>query len=396
VTAEAGLAEKYAVADVDSHVIEPPDLWTSRLPRRWADLAPHVAYDEKLGEDRWYVGDRRMFGVGAYAQGGYGEWPPAHPRSIQQVHPGGYDPKARLENMDRVGVYYQLLYGNILGFHSHAFLDMDREFSNDCVRAYNDFQTEFCSADPVRLIPLTMLPFWDVEASLKEIYRCRELGHRGIVFGAEFEKIGLPRLSDMHWDPLFRAAQETGQSVNFHVGFASSKESQKAMSKMDETTDFIISSALMLTGNARIIAEVVVNGLCHRYPGLQFVSVENGAGWLPYFCESMDWQWTNAGAPGIFPERLLPSEYVHRQVHFMYWFEQQSLRAALPGFADNIMFETDFPHMTSLTPGPASAAPVPREAMERALAGQPEAIQEKILQGNATRLYRLDPPVRTR
>ena len=388
------LWEKYAVADVDSHLIEPPDLWTSRLPSKWQELAPTVRFDERSGEDRWYVGNSRLFGVGAYAQGGWSEWPPAHPRRIQDVHPGGYDANSRLAYLDEVGVYYQLLYGNILGFHSHVFLDTDPAFANDCVRAYNDFQSEFCSADPVRLIPLAMLPFWDVEASVREIERAAEMGHRGVVFGAELEKIGLPRLRDMHWDPIFARAQELGLPVNFHVGFATSKEAQKAMSKMDETTDFVISSAMMLTGNARVIAELVVGGICHRYPELQFVSVENGAGWLPYFSESMDWQWTNAGAPAMFPDRLLPSEYMHRQVHFMYWFEQDSLRAALPAFADNVMFETDFPHMTSLTPGPASAAPHPRQAMERALAGQPEELVAKVLQGNATKLYNLSPPTR--
>jgi predicted TIM-barrel fold metal-dependent hydrolase len=382
------------VADVDSHLIEPPDLWTQRMPSKWGDLAPRVRYDERSGEDRWFVGDRRLFGVGAYAQGGYHEWPPAHPRRFDEVHPGGYDAASRLEYLDGVGVYYQLLYGNILGFHSHVFVGLEPAFATECVRAYNDFLTEFCSTDATRLIPLTMLPYWDIDASVRELDRAADMGHRGIVFGAEFDKIGLAPLTSMHWDPIFRRAQERELPINFHIGFSTSKETQKAMSKMEDTTDFVISSALMLTGNARVIAEVVVGGLCDRYPALQFVSVENGAGWLPYFTESMDWQWTNAGAPEQFRDRLLPSEYVHRQMHFMYWFEQESVTAALPAFADNLMFETDFPHMTSLTPGPASAAPHPREAMERSLAAQPEEIIGKVLQHNATKLYHLDPPNR--
>ena len=86
--------------------------------------------------------------------------------------------------------------------------------------------------------------------------------------------------------------------------------------------DFTRESSLVLLGNAQNIAEVVLSGVCHRYPDLKFVSVENGAGWLPFLGESMDWQWLNVGAHKDYPERLLPSEYMRRQIYGMYWFEQ--------------------------------------------------------------------------
>jgi hypothetical protein len=78
-------------------------------------------------------------------------------------------------------------------------------------------------------------------------------------------------------------------------------------------------------GNAQNIAEVVLSGVCQRYPA-----------------------------------RLLPSEYLRRQIFGMYWFERQSLRSVIDLLADNLMFETDFPHATSLSPGPASESPSPR------------------------------------
>ena len=37
-----------------------------------------------------------------------------------------------------------------------------------CVQAYNDFQAEFASTDPSRLIPLCYLPWWDLDAAMKE------------------------------------------------------------------------------------------------------------------------------------------------------------------------------------------------------------------------------------
>ena len=78
----------------------------------------------------------------------------------------------------------------------------------------------------------------------------------------------------------------------------------------------------------------------------------------------------------------------------MYWFEQESMRSVIDLLADNLMFETDFPHATSLSPGPASESPSPREVMERSLAGVADETVGKVLQHTATRLYHLAPPVR--
>ena len=58
------------------------------------------------------------------------------------------------------------------------------------------------------------------------------------------------------------------------------------------------------------------------------------------------------------------------------------------------MFESDFPHATSLSPGPASESPSPRVVMERSLAGLPDGVVGKVLQHTATRLYNLEPPAR--
>ena len=390
------LCERYAVADVDSHIIEPPDLWTSRVSSKWGDLVPHVRFHERLQEDRWYIGDRKLFGVGAFAQAGWPEFPPSHPRRIDEAIPAAIDPKERLAYLDEVGVYYQLMYPNILGFHSHVFLnELPSELATDCVLAYNDWLVEFCSADPRRLIPMMMLPFWDIEAAVDEMVRAHEMGHKGVLFAARYDKVGLPRLVDNHWEPLLAQAQEMGLSMNFHVGFLASIDDLKGAVDQSKKLDFTRDSSLTLLGNAQNIAEVILSGVCHRYPDLKFVSVENGAGWLPFLGESMDWQWLNVGAHKEYPERLLPSDYLRRQVYGMYWFEQAALRSVIDLLADNLMFETDFPHATSLSPGPASESPSPRVVMERSLGGLPDEIVGKVLQHTATELYHLEPPVRS-
>ena len=88
---------------------------------------------------------------------------------------------------------------------------------------------------------------------------------------------------------------------------------------------------------------------------------------------------------------LLPSEYFHRQVYACCWFEKITSEAIIDRVGeDNIMFETDFPHPTSMSPGPQSAADHPRDYAERALAGLPEESIGKVVHHNAAKLYGLD------
>ena len=115
-----------------------------------------------------------------------------------------------------------------------------------------------------------------------------------------------------------------------------------------------------------------MSGVCHRYPGIKFVSVESGYGWLPSFVESLDWQWLNSGAAQAYPEREMPSVYFRRQIMGMFWFEHESIRRLADIYPDNLMFETDFPHPTSLSPGPASSAENPKDVVRAVFEGLPE------------------------
>jgi len=109
------LCERYAVADVDSYIIEPADLWTSRVSPKWGNLVPHVRFHERRQEDVWYIGDRKLYGAGAFAQAGWPEFPPSHPKRLTEAIPAAIDPKERLAYMDQVGVYYQVMCGPIPG-----------------------------------------------------------------------------------------------------------------------------------------------------------------------------------------------------------------------------------------------------------------------------------------
>ena len=58
--------------------------------------------------------------------------------------------------------------------------------------------------------------------------------------------------------------------------------------------------------NAKMITDLIMDGVCERFPTLNFVSVESGFGWIPFLIEGLDWQWRNYNGPQV-SGGLLPS-----------------------------------------------------------------------------------------
>jgi uncharacterized protein len=388
VLADTGLR----IIDADTHLTEPTDLWTARLPERFRDEGPQVRFHEPTGTWRWQIGDRWCTMVGNYSVAGWRELYPSCPPTLEEADPACYDAKARLALMDSEGIYAQVLYPNVIAFEGHAFIALkDDALKLACVQTYNDYQSEFASEAPDRFILLSMLPFWDLEASLAELQRCHALGHKGILWASTLEKHGLPEFMDPHWDRLYAMAQDLGMSINFHVGVGNtSEEIELATNRTGYDPAFHAArSSIGHINHSRTIGFLLTSGLCERFPRLDFVSVESGFGYIPFLLDSLDWQWNNLGARDLYPNRLMPSDYFLRQVYSMFWHEHSSLEL-LPKYQDNVMFESDFPHPTSLSPGPASYAPSPSEVIRRDTAIVGEAVMRKVLQDNAFRVYHLD------
>jgi predicted TIM-barrel fold metal-dependent hydrolase len=378
------------LVDVDSHVLEPPDLWTSRLGKRLAEYIPRVVTDPSTKAERWMIGDQLMPGVAKYASAGWVEPPPGHPPTLAQADPAAWNPTERLKRLDEFGIDVQVLYLNLLAFHMRSFKRIpDPDLVLDCVRAGNDFLTDFVSEDPRRFVPLMILPFWDLEASLAEVERCVKMGHKGIVFASKTEDHGLPPLASGHWDRLFHLAEDNGLSINFHVGIAQLEE-EEHLARMTETAaNRARNTSVGMLNNSWAVAEMITSGLCHRFPNLKFVSVESGASWLPYLVEALDWHWLNFGAKTDNPHMEMPSFYFYRQIFGSYWFEAEAAENVLTMLQNNLMFETDFPHPTSLSPGPASSADRPRATAERSVRNLSEEVARKVLCDNARRVYHL-------
>lgn len=377
------------VIDADAHLTEPPDVWTARVPSRYVDEVPQVVRADD-GRDVWVMGGTQIASVGATAPAGFPGAPAARPKVFEELHPGSYDAKARLEYMDEAAIWAQVLYPNVAGFGSQKFhVIKDPDLQRACIQAYNDFLDEWTSADHRRLIRVASVPFWDVEASVREVERCAGKGFKGVLFTGEPQRFGLPAIGDRHWDPLWSIAQEAGLPIHFHIGGGEDN-------MMDDFSSRIVAhghagaeaylATYLFMKNGIQCADLITSGLLARFPSLKFVSVESGIGWVPFVLEAADYSYLAATPDRRSHGELLPSELFRRQVYVTYWFEQTAPARLLEDIpADNILFETDFPHVTCLYGNI-------QETIEQGIGGLPDALRQKFIWDNSRDLYGIESP----
>ena len=384
------LFQEYQVVDIDTHLTEPPSVWTERMSSKWGNLTPHIKRIRDF--DVWFIGDKGVLRPGGVSMAGFDGTMPDHPLTYEDIPKPTYDSSARIEYMNDLGIYAQVIYPNLISMLTQFLLEHEEQtFVLECLQTYNDFLIDWCSIDKNRLIPVMTLPIWDLEASIKETNRCIQKGHKAILFPSQPQGFGLPALSHSHWDPIWKIAQEAGLPISFHIGDQEDSELRFDGSDMGTRTNFARFSSLMFVENSKGIAEIIFGGVCHRFPELKFVSVESGAGWIPWLLEAFDWQWLNSGVSKEHPEfRLLPSEYFERQIYASFWFEKKMLQSAIEKYPNNMMYETDFPHATSMSPGPQSTAQAPRDYAQEVLSGLKSDHLQKLLHDNAAKLYQID------
>ncbi|MGO8860778.1 MAG: amidohydrolase family protein [Acidimicrobiales bacterium] len=380
-----------AIIDADTHIVEHADLWTSRAPASLKDRVPRV--EDVDGEETWIM-DGNVLGR-AYRGGviradgakietdiAYSEW------RLEDIHAGSYDLKARLAVMDAAGITAQVAFPNNLGLGGQgvASASSDRVLLDACIEMYNDYGAEVQEESGNRVLPMAVMPAWDVDACVREARRAHSLGLRGVNITSDPSDQGAPDLADHVWDPLWSTCVELALPVHFHIG-----NSDTTMSFYDtyswgsnpDSLKWAISGMMLFIGNARSIVNIIGSGMLERHPELQIVSVESGVGWIPFVMEALLYEMAENAPRDLAKLSLTPLEYFQRQIYATTWFERSDIANVVERLgADRIMFETDYPHPTCLYPDPL------KNAAEN-LATLSESDQEKILSGNAKRLYKL-------
>jgi predicted TIM-barrel fold metal-dependent hydrolase len=388
------------IISVDDHVVEPAHVWQTWLPTKYRERGPRIerrgvrniefagaaAYKEQFDDesplkaDTWvYEGivytHKRMVAAVGYPR----EEMTMTPITYDDMRPGCYDPKARLEDMDVNWVEASACYPTFPRFCGQTFAEgEDKELGLACVVAYNDWTVEeWCGDSGGRLIPICLIPLWDVDAAAREVRRNAARGVRAAAFSEIPVHLGLPSIHSGYWDPFFEACAETHTAVCMHIG---------SSSRMPATSPDAPPSVTATLGFGNAMASVVDflwSGVLVRFPALKLAYAESQMGWLPYVLERIDDVWhDNQGWAQTKQIPEPPSTYFHRNMYACFFKDQTGIDMRDRIGIDRITFETDYPHSDSTWPDT-------RDVATRLLKGLDDDSVTRILRTNAIDLFEL-------
>ena len=365
---------------VDDHVLEAPDLWTSRLSKdRWGDRIPRL--EPNKDGDRWVVDGEVLLG-GRVARVGALMGDRNHePERWEDVPAEAYEPRARLKAMDAGGIDYSVLFPMVAGMAGEAFGRLkDPELELACVQAYNDWLIEEWAQASDRFIPQCMVPISSPAATVAEIERAVAKGHKGVVFPAlPMDLADVPHVGEADYDPVWAVCEELNVPLCLHAGSSPTLE-------YDPYLDLAPNLATALSAVTKPVSSVYVLGLylftriLLRHPKLRLVLAESALSWGLLYLEWADHQADHDGLANEGYE-LTPSEMFHRQCYLNAWYDKIAPFAPYIG-TGNILWSTNFPLATSTWPST-------QETMARCFEGLSADEREQVLWKNAASIYGL-------
>src|SRR4051794_24886367 len=357
------------IVSVDDHVVEPPHVWQDRLPARDRARGPKVVRDTygvewingiqtftKGGDgpktDWWVYDDLVWSHQMLNACAGYtpDEWWMG-PIGFDQMRPGCYDPKARLDDMDLNHVEASLCFPTFARFAGQMFSERpDRDLAMRCIEAYNDWMVEeWSGSSGGRLIPLCIVPMWDADLAAAEVERNAARGVRAVAFSELPGRLGLPTIHDRarFWEPFFKACDETGTVVFMHIGSGST-----FLTSSGDAPPAVTATLVFLT-SAMTLADWLFSSVLVEHPNLQVCLAEGQIGWMPYVIERADALYAKGDvwAPdGKGHQRPDPPSELMKRIYGCVFDDAFGLRNRDVMGTSQILFETDYPHQDSTWP----------------------------------------------
>ena len=271
----------------DCHLVEPPDLWTSRIDPKYLDRAPRLIRED--GIDRWYIdGDVSLGSVGAASEAGVRYDSPEDlsiEARFEQVPTGSFQSGPRIKDQELDGVVGELIYPTI-GTRIYT-VEIDSDLTDASFRAGNDWLADFSKESSNRIKGAALINLDDVSEGVREIERCAKMGLAAAAIPAyisEDREYYRPE-----FEPLWATAQDLGMPLSMHDGSTRPGPGQVVAFAKDVTVEGV--SAFRTTQDywvRRSIAGMLFGGVFERYPGLKIGVVEYELGWAPYFIFQMD------------------------------------------------------------------------------------------------------------
>ncbi len=359
---------RYRLISADSHVNEPPDLWSTRVPAQYRDRAPRI---ERFAEgDAWVlegVDDPITFGMNACA--GLAPEEMKGWVRFEDIRHGGYDPAARLAELDRDGVDAEVLYPTPR-LNAAIVANPDPGYHEAMVRAYNDWLSEYVEYAPDRFGGLAVIPNRGAQGALAEIDRVvGRPGIRGFVMGC-YPNGTLAVLPDD--DKVFGRIEEIGAPLSIHVSLTQTMPAAHRVQLPGWGRIFDIPNRML---------ELIFAGVFDRFPALQMVAAEVDCGWLPYVKEQIDNNFQRLAPGSDFPIDDRPAAYIERHFSFGFMTDPVGIQLRHHIGVDRMLWSSDYPHVSS-------DWPQSWRTIQATFSGVPADEKHAILAGNTQRLYR--------
>lgn len=362
----------------DSHVTEPDDLWSTRLPEGMRDKVTvkarslfansgknkEAADEKKKQEAEGYNEDTTVNAShrpARWAQKGIG--------GVM----GGQNPHERIHEMEYDGVTAEVLYpSKTLSHYSLT----DAAVQEAVFRVYNDWLLEYCSVSPERLVGLACISMYDVEHAIKEMERCKHAGMKGVLIWMQ-PPADLPFSSD-HYARFWDAAQAMEMPINLHITTGFHYLNDPKFSQGVERVRGTTNQKTMDAMNA--LYDFIFYGILHNHPKLKLVIVESEVGWMPFMLQQWDAYYQRHTTALGSPITRNPSDYFNEQVYSTFFDDPVGAHNFAKWGVGKYMWSSDFPHRNS--PWPNSL-----KVIERDLGHLNPADRAKVLRETVSELY---------
>ncbi len=371
------------IVDMDSHVMEPPDLWENYLESRYQERGIHIRLNADGLEE--LIVDGQVLLAGRLAVlGGVDHYAPElfmKPEIpyLEGCPKASYDTDARVALLDQWGVDAGVVFPTIGILWDK---EEDPELAMAYARAYNNWQWDFASPALDRIIPIAHVPLYDVDLALSELRRCIKLGFKGMFLAPE--PVGGKRPSHPDFDRLWQelVAADLPICVHLIVRFnrsvnAASSWWNSAVEPMNVVFGFGLGGTMQLLPATAALA---CDGLFDRFPKLKVAMVESGAGYASYLMDRLDEKFDRFG--DVAPIKRRPSEYIREN----FWFVMDPGERSIDAQCDLVgetqfLWGSDYPHIDSH----ANAV----DEVRTSLAPMAESRRNLVLGGNARALFNL-------
>lgn len=382
------LFEGIKIVDCDTHFTEPKDLWTANAPAGLKDKMPHVKRID--GVDQWFVGDKHFGSIGGnvIAKDKNKLLGRLAFQNYDQITAGSYEVAPRLEDMDAMGVWAQICFqnGGVTQAGSLVALN-DEPLAIAITQIFNDACADRMKASGGRINCMGTLPYWDKALMNKEMRRIVDLGVKGIVLPDRPERlsegyVGSDGKVSLFWEEVFEICNATGTPINFHLN-ASLDANSAIWDNLGFDQRLPIHALIHHVGCGATMSNIMVSGILDKYQNLKIGLIESGSGWVPFWLEAMEHQLDEFRTRENRGLRMRPKEYFQKHFWVTFWFESYAPKHMLEEIGvDRVLFETDFPHPTSLYPGV-------QDKLVDVLGRYDYETRKRVLERNAVELYNL-------